>query len=815
MNLQIAQLIEGSQDGNVEWYLTSDPFTFETEYQGSIYTIHAKPGDLDNETASLYSWNDKEEVIQITETEEDKRQCYQLLQTIFKIDGRFKMNFKKYSNKMEKQMGTISIYKIKRRLGYETENTPPVIHLKESDYFYYSTKDDSKYVEPFMKQLETVNGFTPYTEANIILISAPGATGKTAMADYLSKSLRIPILNLSSYDAVGANSIGGLIMKELDGNDIFVYHNGLKNGSCSMIIDGLDEASIRITHESFEAFMKDVAFFSKDAKGLPFVILGRPAVMENAALSLEANNIKTTLLQIEPFTIDKAKEYIDVQTEGKGKHKYDQQYHEVRDYIIDEIGGFFKNESDINHNVFERFIGYAPVLDSIKTLLSIESNYFNLLQELQRDRKQKIELLVDVVEKIMDRERKKIHEELLEQYFDKNRDEAYKNRIREKCATNQEQCCRMIDYLLGEESYTPLFNEENLDTQYNLKINQWIENHPFVNASKGWFENIVFESYVLAHLSCLPEYKTKAIRAMGKKNSCSYLFLYLFDSISDTKEITVEMIPHIINSFKALDRPHNVGMIEIFPCDEEDSAVVKCCMNFGREGTSNEYEFYFVVRSTDEIALPSPLSSMNIDVPSRIGVRGINTEFQTPLSIRCRKFSLTSKEVLFSDSDQQANMILDSDEIEISAPDGSSAVLTNRIQDRANVRIITSSDLPYPFSEYRVVPEIKYLDNEDLIEAFTKFRRMILMFRSHSKGVLARYCSKIDNRIRKTEIGHSIIAKLLKEKVLWSDNVCYYIDYERFASVIGVKYDDIRSCIINDKTRTFLQDVVKIQNRRK
>ena len=100
MNLQIAQLIEGSQDGNVEWYLTSDPFTFETEYQGSIYTIHAKPGDLDNETASLYSWNDKEEVIQITETEEDKRQCYQLLQTIFKIDGRFKMNFKKKRKSM-------------------------------------------------------------------------------------------------------------------------------------------------------------------------------------------------------------------------------------------------------------------------------------------------------------------------------------------------------------------------------------------------------------------------------------------------------------------------------------------------------------------------------------------------------------------------------------------------------------------------------------------------------------------------------------------------------------------------------------------
>lgn len=815
MNIQVAQLIEDSQKGNVEWCLTSDPFTFEAEYRGAIFTINATPEDMENKTASLCSWNDKAESNHISETEEDRRQCYQLLQIIFRLNGCFKMNYIKYSNKMEKQIGTISLFKIRKRLGYETENTHPLIHLKESDYFYYSSKDDSKYVEPIMKQLETFNGFTPYNEANIILISAPGATGKTAMADYLSKTLRIPILNLSSYDAVGANSIGGLIMKELDENDIFAYHNGLKNGTCSMIIDGLDEASIRITHESFEAFMKDVAFFSRDAKGLPFVILGRPAVMENAAFALEENNVKTTLLQIEPFTIEKAKEFIDVQTDGKGKLRYDQQYREVRDYIIDEIGGFFKKESDINNLVFERFIGYAPVLVSIKTLLSIETNYFNLLQELQNDKKQKIELLVDVVEKIMDRERKKIHEEVLEQFFDKNRDEAYKNSIMERCGTNQEQCCRMIDYLLGEESIFPLFNDENLDAQYNQKINEWIENHPFVSTSERWFENIVFESYVLAYLSCLPAYKSKAIRAMKTKNSCSYLFLYLFDTISKSKEIPIEMIPYMINSFKAMDRPHDIGMIEILPCDDENSDVVNYCMNFGREGTSNEYEFYFHAHTTDEIELPSPLSSMNIDIPLGVRVSGINTEFQTPLSIHCRKFILSSKEVLFSDSQQSTDLLLESEEIDLFAPDGSPAILTNRIQDAANIRIITSSILPYPFSEYRVAPEAKYLDNETLTEAFTKFRRMILMFRSHSKGVLARYCSKIDNRIKKTEIGRCIIAKLLKERVIWSDNVYYYIDYERFASIIGVKYDDIRSCIINEKTRTFLVDVVKTQNQRK
>lgn len=812
MNQIIAQLIDNSQQGKVEWIPTSNPFTFETDYDGSIFTVCANLEDIKNETACLYRWSLNDEPLEISSSDADKKQCYQLLQTIFRLNSHFKMNYTQSSNPSEKQNATISLYKVKRRLGYETENTPPLIHIKESDFFYYSSKDDSKYIEPLMKQLETVNGYIPYNEANIILISAPGATGKSAMAEYLSKTLRIPVFNLSSYDAVGANSIGGLIMKELDSNDIFVYHNGLKNGTCSMIIDGLDEASIQITNESFEAFMKDIAFFAKDAQGLPFIILGRPAVIENATLSLESNNVKVTLLQIEPFTIEKAKEYIDVQTEGNGKYRYDKQYRDVRDYIIDEIGGFFKKESDINNLVFERFIGYAPVLDSIKTLLSVENNYFNLLQELQNNKKQKIELLVDIVEKILERERKKIHEEVLEQFFDKNRDEAYKADIRAKCGTFEDQCCRVIDYLLGENSYYPLFEDDNIDNQYNQKINEWIANHPFVDTHEKWFVNIVFESYVIAYLCCQPKYQPKAIKAMGIKNSCSYLFLYIFDEISDSKEISIPMVSYFINSFKAMDKRHDVGMIELFSSDDDNGDVVNCSLNFGREGAGKEYEFNFKAHIGDEVLLPSPLSSINVDVPLNIRMNRVYTELQSPISIQCNKLSIISKEVLISSDSQRADLILDCKEIVLFAPDGSPTTLINKIPDKSTVKIITKSVLPYPFSEYKYNSDARFLDDDDLVFAFTKFRRMILMFRSHSKGVLARYCSKIDNRIKKTAIGRSIIDKLLKEKVIWKDNDYYYIDYERFASTIGVKYDDIRSCVINEKTRAFLEDIVRQQN---
>ena len=807
MNKFIGQMIEDSQRGQVEWIATSDPYTLEAEYQTSIYTLHATPEDVNKGLASLSCWNDEGVAHFVSEGTEDERLCFQLLHVVFSLNESLRTNYYKYTKNMGKSE-TISFYRIKRRLGFESEEPHPVIDIHESDYFYYSPKDDSKYIEPVLKQLETINGFVPFNEANIILISAPGATGKTAMSEVLSKSLRIPILNLSNYDAVGANSIGGLIMKEVEGKDIFVFHSGLKNGTCSMIIDGLDEASIRITHESFEAFMKDIAFFSQGTQGIPFVILGRPAVIENAVLSLETNDIKTILLQIEPFTIEQAKRFIDVHTDGDEKFRFDQQYKNVRDYIIDELGAFFKNESDMNHLVFERFIGYAPVLESIKTLLSLEKNYYNLYQELQRDKKQKIALLIDVVEKIMDRERKKILDELLEPLFDKNRTEEYKESIRAKCASKEEQCCRILDQVLNIQSHIPLFGDLKLDDLYNQKMNEWLQNHPFISARDNWFVNVVFESYVIAYLACLPDYNEKVVKVMKQHNSSSYLFLYLFNDLSKSKEIDIQMVPYLINSFKALDRPHDTGLIEILSAEDEAGENITCELNFGREGANVDYEFTFHARQSDILTLPSTLNSLNIDVPLTLSVKGINIEFQSPLYIRCKQFLLSSKEVLLTDNQSKTDMVIYCDSLKEIETDGIPILLTNRIHDGSTLKIFTLSPLQYPFSKYRDSSIATLNDDEQILLAFTKLRRMILMFRSHSKGTLARICSKIDSRIKKNSLGRVIIESLLEDKVLYTDNLYYYINNERFASVIGVKYDDIRSCIINEKTRSFLINVL-------
>ena len=78
------------------------------------------------------------------------------------------------------------------------------------------------------------------------------------------------------------------------------------------------------------------------------------------------------------------------------------------------------------------------------------------------------------------------------------------------------------------------------------------------------------------------------------------------------------------------------------------------------------------------------------------------------------------------------------------------------------------------------------------------------MFRSHSKGDLARYKEKIDNRIGKSKIGKMVLDSLLNKGILYPKDLMYFVDTDKLASELGVKYNDIRSSIINDKIKTFL-----------
>ena len=94
-------------------------------------------------------------------------------------------------------------------------------------------------------------------------------------------------------------------------------------------------------------------------------------------------------------------------------------------------------------------------------------------------------------------------------------------------------------------------------------------------------------------------------------------------------------------------------------------------------------------------------------------------------------------------------------------------------------------------------------------DAYQKLRRTLIMFRSHSKGKLAKIKAKIDNRIGKTDIGKKVIDSLLKKNIIYQDKQMYIINNTAMDKFLGVKFDGIRTCVMSDAILLFLEDCCK------
>ncbi len=179
-----------------------------------------------------------------------------------------------------------------------------------------------------------------------------------------------------------------------------VSDEALQIGHASMIIDGLDEGQLRTKDAAFLSFLDDILVVARDAKNTPFVLLGRMNAVERCAFYFWEQDISAEILNIEPFTEEQAKDFIDNQL---GDIKYDAQYREVRNHIISSVKGFFRNESEITKVESQNFIGYAPVLLAISILLRDERNFKALFEKLTKKNDQGVDLILDISKRIMKR----------------------------------------------------------------------------------------------------------------------------------------------------------------------------------------------------------------------------------------------------------------------------------------------------------------------------------------------------------------------------------------------------------------------------
>lgn len=700
---------------------------------------------------------------------------------------------------------TISLFRLKSILSaFELDRfTYPI---KENSSLKLVNTQNPRYVEPIFSLQESNIEGSSLDNATVILISAAGATGKTCLTENLSSTLGIPVFDLSLHDPVASNSLTGMLFNSMDLSDFTDYNQKLKTGKASMIIDALDEGFIKTTVEGFYAFIDDIAQMAVNTNGTPFVLMGRTNIVELTTLYLEEKGIKVVYLQIEPFTIESAKVFIDKHVDSEAKERFVKEYKDIRDYVIEAIGGFFKNQSEINHKQYLQFIGYAPVLLAISTLLNKNNNYHALLETFKSSNRQNVKLIIDIIEEILRREKEDKIEKLLLPKLLEKRDETFKENVTKNIYSTEEQCIRLLCRQLNIDINIPVAGDIYFDTEYNKQILSWLSEHPFLIGGK--IQNGVFESYIIAKLIQKLEYRDRVFQYLRSSFRSSYMLFYIYNElVGQERVVDKDFIPYLFDSLKALDKKGLYSSMELTAQNvDEDSQGIICELGFFKAGSiEDEYNYFVNTNRKDTLYLGADIANMTIDLPLTIGISSEKVDCTPPAYIKCNTIECSASEVLLNAGIHSESVVLECDTFSVTCSNkGTLPVITNKGSiHKSQFQIICRNQLSYPFVEYAT----HTLNSDipiDIADKYHKMRRLLLMFRSHSKGSLARFKEKIDNRIGKGDIGREVLDTLIKAGILYADEKMYFIDPEMMAQKLGVKYDDIRSSIINDKIKRFL-----------
>lgn len=370
----------------------------------------------------------------------------------------------------------------------------PLVLAKPSLSFFVAQKPTKAYIAPTLQKV-----IFEKENPTIILISAVGASGKTALAEQLSYDTQMPLLDLSKHKPVGDNTLTGLITHAFEVADLSSVFKGLETGSFGIIVDGLDEGMSKTKTEAFEAFLDDIVKICGKSQINTFVILGRTQKVDECWDYLTGKGVNAALLTISPFSLDEAGAYIDAFAKPTNTAFFSL-YEQARDAILSRLGNAFQADSEVTDKSFLSFIGYPPVLDAIVTLLKEEHNYHKLLNELNSPTANNVEvdLLYRIANYILAREKdQKVFPNIVKPIIN-DLPPLQQQEISRVIFSFEEQAIRLVAQCLSQPVALTSIGIPVLDDLYEAQLSEWIKEHPFVEGRK--FRSAVFESLALATL---------------------------------------------------------------------------------------------------------------------------------------------------------------------------------------------------------------------------------------------------------------------------------------------------------------------------
>ena len=375
------------------------------------------------------------------------------------------------------------------------------------------------YVWPDLYVELSPNGHDEFiVESPIILVSAPGAMGKSVAAAAVAAEISAPLIDLSDL-SVGSDTLTGLLASSLGWAQAPRLINNLNSGNAALVLDGLDEAQLRAGRDHTIAFLTNIVELVKDSSSATgqIIIFGRREAIETSYLVFNDNNISPAMVTIASLTYEQSNKLIDFSLSDKtiNARPYDVHrthsvpFGQLRDKLFGEIAsalGASGSTVDEYWNEVGDFLGYPPVLLAFAERLAVD----NPAAELSRTQTgggqtprnaQHGDLLKTIVEGILDRESQKVRNQLAQALSLEPNDPKV-----QVLYTREEQSLRVLKFTSGRveiDLLPPVVLTGAERTAYEDLISAFVPDHPFLSES-GRFANIVFADYVRAFVAVAP-----------------------------------------------------------------------------------------------------------------------------------------------------------------------------------------------------------------------------------------------------------------------------------------------------------------------
>lgn len=616
-------------------------------------------------------------------------------------------------------------------------------------------KVDPAFVEPTLRVLQG----DPST-ARVIVVSAPGAVGKSTLARAISVGSNAVLVDLAKTEPLGGNFFVGGVANAFGPRALV----DLYEGRIALVVDALDEAQLKAGDEGFSAGLLDLTKIIGQPEALPATILGRAAAAEEAWLILDDAGVGCCLLAIEFFDEQQATEFLQRrlpvlagarEATRKAFERHGPNFIElavtVRDRLASTSGGQDR-----------RFSGYAPVLDAICSYALEEDdlNPSSRLSELAFEGP--IGLVERIAGDILQREQQKLTKQI---------EDAPPGFDLRALYSPTEQLARLAAVLFHDTVPAgPHIADAVFRQSYERKVSEFGPQHPFLSA-KGGPSSAAFAAFVLVWAITSGAAAPQARRALSEQPALGAgLFFELYMSWLDgadrdepsQRRLDLADVGALHASFTTQAARGEVPTLEISGEPGDEVVEVTFEMVSAVDGSDEDNRVYGPYESANNAVLEfrGIVGGLNIAAPVSVVLGdGRSVSVTSPVEFAVDDLEIDGREMRVFKSALATELV--GDEVVLISNEATVAKVERIVTHGAKLVVTFPGAQTYPWSDYYSEPASA--PNERIASLRRRVRRVLTSFRSHSKGALVRYAKKIEHsRMMKEDSEGPLLLERLK-----------------------------------------------------